>query len=77
MESLVNSTLSSFAAVIRTDSDKTVVVATLETLEDILKPLHKLSFPVKEPAVTSLMTSIQDVMENKVYFDLKTCPLTL
>ncbi len=66
VEVLVNYTMSSFAAVIRTDSDKTVVMATLETLYDVLKPLKALSFPIEEKVVDSLMTSIQDILDNKV-----------
>ena len=66
MEFLVNSTLGSFAAIVRTDSDKTVVVSTLETLEEILKPLKVLSLPVKEDVISSLMISIQDLLENNV-----------
>lgn len=66
MEYLVNSTLSSFAAMVRTDSDKTVVMATLETLDDILKPLKEFSFSIREDVVTSLLVSVQDIMENKV-----------
>ena len=63
---LVNSTLSSFAAVVRTDTDKTVVVSTLETLDEVLKPLKTMQFSVKDEVVSNLMTSIQDVMDNKV-----------
>ena len=63
---LVNSTLSSFAAVVRTDGDKTVVVSTLETLEEILKPLKILGYVIQEKEVSNLMVSIQDVLDNKV-----------
>ncbi len=62
---LVSSALSSFAAVVRTDADKTVVVSTLETLEDMLKYLKSLNFPINDKEVSSLMTSIQDVLDNK------------
>jgi len=63
---LVSSTLSSFAAIVRTDGDKTVVVSTLETLEEILKPLKTLNFLIGEKEVSNLMVSIQDVLDNKV-----------
>ena len=62
----MNSTLASFAAIIKTDSDKTVVVTTLETLEDNLKALRKLSFTISEEAGDSLSVAVQDILENKV-----------
>jgi hypothetical protein len=63
---LVNNTLANFAAMIKTDSDKTVVVAILETLDDILKHFKKLSLPLKEEALDGLMTAVQDVLGNAV-----------
>lgn len=62
----MNSALSSFAAVVRTDGDKTVVVSTLETLDEILKPLKTMNFSVNDKEVANLMTSIQDILDNKV-----------
>jgi len=63
---LVNSTLANFAAIVKTENDKTVVVSTLETLDEVLKALKKLSFQMSEEAASSLMVAVQDVLENKV-----------
>ena len=63
---LVNTTLANFAAMIKTDSEKTVVVATLETLDDVLKHFKKLSLPLKEETLDGLLIAVQDVLENKV-----------
>ena len=76
VELLVNSTLGSFAAIMRTDTDKTVVVSTTDTMAEILKPLKALSFPVKEEVVSSLITSIQDVLDNKVKGLCRSCSVT-
>lgn len=62
---LVNSTLANFAAMVKTDCEKTVVVTTLEALDDVLKSLRKLSFPMKEETLDGLMVAVQDVLENK------------
>ena len=43
-----------------------MVVSTLETLDEVLKPLKTMQFSVKDEVVSNLMTSIQDVMDNKV-----------
>ena len=67
---LINSTVASFAAIVKTDSDKTVVVATLESLDDVLKSLRKLSFPITEEVADSLLVAVQDVLENKVLVHL-------
>lgn len=62
----MNTTLASFAAIIKTDNDKTVVVTTLETLEDVLKAFKKLSLPIREDTGDSLMVAVQDILDNKV-----------
>lgn len=61
-----NSTLASLAAIIKTDAEKTVVVATLESVEDALKALKTVSFPLSEDTLDSIMVAIQDTLENKV-----------
>jgi len=66
LEILINSTLVSLAATARTDSDRTVVAATLETLEDLFRSLKSTPFPLTEKALESLMVSIQDLLECKV-----------
>ena len=43
-----------------------MVVSTLETLDEVLKPLKMMQFFVKDEVVSNLMTSIQDVMGNEV-----------
>ncbi len=64
---LLNSTLLNFAAVIRTDCDRSVVIATLETVEDLLKALREVGpFPLEERGLSSLLVSLQDVFNNKV-----------
>lgn len=63
---LVNSTLTGFAAIVKTDDDKTVVVTTLETLDDVLRALKKLSFLITEETADSLLVAVQDILENKV-----------
>ena len=66
VEVLVNSTLLSMAATVRTDYDRTVVLATLESLEDLLKSLKESSFPLENKPLESLVTSLQDIFEQKV-----------
>ncbi len=67
LDILLNSTLLSFAAVVRTDCDRSVVIATLETLEDLLKALRKDGpFQLQERGLTSLLVSVQDLLNNKV-----------
>lgn len=66
MAYLVNTTLANFAAMIKTDSDKTVVVATLESLDDLLKALKKLSLPMTEETLDGLIVAVQDILDNKV-----------
>ena len=66
LEGLINSTLVSLAATVRTDSERSVVIATLETLEDFLKSVKTLSFPMAGKALESLVVSVQDILEQKV-----------
>lgn len=66
MDILLNNTLGSMAATVRTDSDRSVVTATLEAVEDLLKSLCSLSFPMQDRVLTSLVVSVQDIMEDKV-----------
>ena len=66
MDVLVNNTLGSMAATVRTDSDRSVVTATLEAVEDLLKALEPLSFPMQERVLSSLVVSVQDILEDKV-----------
>ncbi|KAL5466681.1 hypothetical protein EMCRGX_G030825 [Ephydatia muelleri] len=65
LDVLVNTTLLSMAAVVRTDTDRTVVIATLETLESLLKFLKGVSFIMERNPLDSLSVSIQDVLELK------------
>ena len=58
--------MANFAAMIKTDSDKTVVVATLESLDDLLKALKKLSLEVTEETLDGLIVAVQDILDNKV-----------
>ena len=64
---LVNNTLGSMAATVRTDSDRSVVTATLEAVEDLLKALRSLSFPMQDRVLSSLVVSVQDILDNKVH----------
>lgn len=66
MDVLVNNTLGSMAATVRTDSDRSVVTATLEAVEDLLKALRPLSFPMQDRVLSSLVVSVQDILEDKV-----------
>ena len=66
LDVLVNSTLLSMAATVRTDSDRTVVIATLETLEDMLKGLKGTLFCLADKPMESLAVSLQDIFEQKV-----------
>ena len=66
MDVLVNNTLGSMAATVRTDLDRSVVTATLEAVEDLLKALRPLSFPMQERVLSSLVVSVQDILEDKV-----------
>ena len=65
---LLNNTLGSMAATVRTDSDRSVVTATLEAIEDLLKSLRPLSFPMQERVLSSLVVSVQDILEDKVRY---------
>ena len=73
MDVLVNNTLGSMAATVRTDSDRSVVTATLEAVEDLLKALQPLSFPMQERVLSSLVVSVQDILEDKVSQGIHTC----
>ena len=55
------------SATVRTDCDQSVVGATLEALEDLLKSLKTPPFPMQERVVSSLMVSVQDIVEYKVH----------
>ncbi len=70
IEYLVNSTLLSMAATVRTDTDRSVVLATLESLEDLVKALKSASFRLAEEPLESLAVSIQDILEQKVTWQL-------
>ena len=70
MDVLVNNTLGSMAATVRTDSDRSVVTATLEAVEDLLKALQPLSFPMQDRVLSSLVVSVQDILDDKVRITL-------
>ena len=59
-------TLSSFSAIVKTDIDKTVVVATLEAMQELLKELKKLSFVMKDETMDAVSAAIQDILESNV-----------
>ena len=69
----MNNTLGSMAATVRTDSDRSVVTAMLEAVEDLLKALEPLSFPMQERVLSSLVVSVQDILEDKVRSRAYTC----
>lgn len=50
----------------RTDDDPSVVVATLESIELILKSLKECGFHLEEKVVSSLLVTIEDILNNKV-----------
>ena len=58
--------MANFSAIVKMDVEKTVVVTTLETLEELLKTLKSLSPPVTEETLDGLVVAVQDVLENKV-----------
>lgn len=66
LEILINCTLVSLAATVRTDPDRTVVIATLESTDDLLRSLKSTSFVLTGKALESLMVSLQDILECKV-----------
>ena len=61
-----NLLIGSLAATVRTDAERYVAIATLETLEDLLRCLRELSFPLAEAPLESLLVSVHDVLEMKV-----------
>lgn len=66
LEILINSTIVSLAATVRTDPDRTVVIAALESTGDLFRSLKSTSFVLTGKALESLMVSIQDILECKV-----------
>ena len=59
----------------RTDADPTVVVATLESIEVILKGLkNHVGVALEQKCVESLLVTIEDVLGNKVGVSCHTYP---
>lgn len=63
---LINSTLANMSASARTDDDSSVTVATLESIELVLKALKGRDFLLDEKVVSSLLVTIEDVLYSKV-----------
>ena len=63
---LINSTLANMSASARTDSDPLVTVATLESIELVLKSLRGREFPIEGKIWASLLVTIDDILNNKV-----------
>ena len=66
LDKLMNATLLDMSAGARTDVDSSVVVATLENLEKMLKALHGSGFIIEERVVESLLVTVDDILGNKV-----------
>lgn len=62
---LVNTSYSEKASIIQTDPDKTVCLAALEILEDMLKAIG-VNVSLEQPTVTKLCDAISSVLEQKV-----------
>ena len=58
--------MNNMAAGVKTDVDRTVVMATLETLEELLKALRGGWFKMGSKALEGLVVSIDDILANKV-----------
>ena len=52
----------------RTDSESSVVLATLEAMEMLLKALRGRSLALESRVVESLVVTVQDIMANKVCY---------
>ena len=50
----------------RTDNDSSVVLATLESIERMLKSLHGRGFVVQERVIGSVLVTVEDILSNKV-----------
>ena len=66
LDGLINSTLLSMSAGARTENDSSVVLATLESIERILKSLHGRGFVVQERVIGSVLVTVEDILSNKV-----------
>ena len=67
----VNVIMNNMAAGVKTDMDRMVVMATLETLEELLKALKGGWFEMETKALEGLVVSIDDILANKVTKDAK------
>lgn len=63
---LINSTLNNISASARTDSVSTVVLATLDSIETVLKGLKGRGCVLEQTVVESLVVTVEDVLNNKV-----------
>lgn len=63
---LINSSLTNMSASARTDADSLVTVATLESIETVLKSLRGRGFPIESKVAESLLVTIDDLLNNKV-----------
>lgn len=62
----INLILNNMAAGVKTDMDRTVVMATLEAMEELLKAVRGGWFEMERKVMEGLMVSIEDVLTNKV-----------
>ncbi|XP_019849477.1 PREDICTED: importin-4-like [Amphimedon queenslandica] len=70
---LINSTLANMSASARTDSDPLVTVATLESIELVLKSLRGREFPIEGKVWASLLVTIDDILNNKAECQEEDC----
>ena len=63
---LINFTLNNMSASARTDSVSTVVLATLESIEIVLKGLKGRGCVLEHAVVESLVVTVEDILNNKV-----------
>lgn len=63
---LINFTLNNMSASARTDSVSTVVLATLDSIETVLKGLKGRGCVLERTVVESLVVTVEDILNNKV-----------
>jgi hypothetical protein len=67
LDILINSTLRNMSASARTDGDATVVVATLESMEMVLKGLKNGRCPIELSTIESILVTVEDLLNNKAH----------
>ena len=63
---LINFTLNNMSASARTDSVSSVVLATLDSIETVLKGLKGRECVLERTVVESLVVTVEDILNNKV-----------